>query len=487
MLPYLLFSMAAGAIADSYDRRKVALSMVGCACISASLLATVAALGWLTPTLLLVISFCVGTANAMFGPAWQASVSEQVPAAELPAAVALNSISYNIARSFGPAIGGFIVAAAGATGAFAANAVCYLPILLAMYLWRRIPEPPRLPPERISWAIVSGIRYIVHSAPMRVVIIRAGCIGLAGGAISSLMPLVARDMLDGGAATYGILLGAFGIGAVAGALLIGPIGRVLSSEAQVNLATLVGGIGIVVLSFSQSEIVAIPALIVIGIAWMQILTTFNVAIQTMAPRWVAGRALAAYMAATAGGIAMGSWIWGTVGQHVGTAASLGISGIAFAGCVLLALRWRMRVDGIDISGREPLAEPEAALAVSGRSGPIVIEVEYTVAPDRARAFYNAMLDVGSVRQRNGAYNWTLLRDVASETIWIERYNCPTWHDYLRQRNRMTEGEYGAFALAINETASGEEPPVRRLLERPLGSVRWQSLSRDPGFTTTIGP
>ena len=124
----------------------------------------------MTPDLLLVFCFIVGSGMALFGPSWQASVSEQVPAEALPAAVALNGISYNIARSFGPAIGGVIVAAAGAVAAFATNAVLYLPLLVALFFWRRAEEPSRLPPERLARAVISGVRYIVHSPSIRIVL-----------------------------------------------------------------------------------------------------------------------------------------------------------------------------------------------------------------------------------------------------------------------------------------------------------------------------
>ena len=147
---------------------------------------------------------------ALFGPAWQASVSEQVPAEALPSAVALNGISYNIARSFGPAIGGLIVASAGAVAAFVTNALLYLPLLIVLFLWRRLNEPSRLPPERLARAVISGVRYIVHSPSIRIVLGRTLATGIAGGSVSALMPIVARDLLHGGAQTYGVMLGAFG-------------------------------------------------------------------------------------------------------------------------------------------------------------------------------------------------------------------------------------------------------------------------------------
>src|SRR6202051_208844 len=162
MLPIMLISMPAGAIADMYDRRIVALVSLSIALAGATALSVLAWLGRVTPEILLAFCFIVGSGMALFGPAWQSSVSEQVPPETLPSAVALNGISYNIARSFGPAIGGIVVATAGAVAAFAAHAVLYIPLLVVLFRWRRTSEPSRLPREQLSRAIVSGVRSIAH-------------------------------------------------------------------------------------------------------------------------------------------------------------------------------------------------------------------------------------------------------------------------------------------------------------------------------------
>src|SRR5712664_2566710 len=247
MLPIMLISMPAGAIADMYDRRIMAL----------------------------------------FGPAWQSSVSEQVPSETLPSAVALNGISYNIARSFGPAIGGIVVATAGAVAAFAANAVLYIPLLVVLFLWRRSSEPSRLPRERLNRAIVSGVRYIANSPSIRIVLARTLVTGIIGGSVSALMPLVARDLLRGGAQTYGIMLGAFGMGAVIGALNIGQIRRQLSGEAAIRACALSMGGAIIAVALSRTPVLTAAALVVAGAVWMLAVALFNFVVQLPPPRWVA--------------------------------------------------------------------------------------------------------------------------------------------------------------------------------------------------------
>jgi predicted MFS family arabinose efflux permease len=478
MLPIMLISMPAGAIADMYDRRIVALVSLSIALSGATALTVLAWLDLVTPQILLAFCFIVGSGMALFGPAWQSSVSEQVPAETLPSAVALNGISYNIARSFGPAIGGIVVAAAGAVAAFAANAVLYIPLLIVLFLWRRSSEPSRLPRERLNRAIVSGVRYIANSPSIRVVLVRTLVTGLLGGSVSALMPLVARDLLHGGAQTYGIMLGAFGMGAVIGALNIAEVRNRMSGEAAVRACALSMGGAIAAVALSREPVLTATALVIAGAVWMLSVALFNIGVQLSAPRWVAGRSLAAFQAAIAGGIAIGSWGWGRLTDAAGVETALLVSaGLMFAS-PLLGLWLGMPRVGARNEDAEVLADPEVRLSLTGRSGPLVVEIEYRVAQDDARAFHNVMQEVQLSRQRNGAYGWSVARDIADPELWTERYHCPTWLDYLRQRNRSTQSERALHQQAIDFHLGPDPVRVRRMLERPFGSVRWKEDTPD---------
>ena len=478
MLPVMLISMPAGAIADMYDRRIVALVSLGIALSGATALSVLAWLGLITPPILLAFCFIVGSGMALFGPAWQSSVSEQVPAETLPSAVALNGISYNIARSFGPAIGGIVVATAGAVAAFAANAVLYIPLLVVLFLWRRTSEPSRLPREQLSRAIVSGVRYIANSPSIRIVLVRTLVTGAIGGSVSALMPLVARDLLHGGAQTYGIMLGAFGIGAVIGALNIAEVRRRLSGEAAVRACAVSMAGAIAAVALSHQPVLTAAALVVAGAVWMLAVALFNIGVQLSAPRWVAGRSLAAFQASIAGGIALGSWGWGRLTDAAGVETALLVSAGLMLLSPLLGLWLRMPRVGARNEDAEVLADPEVRLSLTGRSGPLVVEIEYRVAQENARAFHNVMQEVQLSRQRNGAYGWSIARDIADPELWTERYHCPTWFDYLRQRNRSTQSERALHLRAIAFHLGPEPVRVRRMLERPFGSVRWKDETPD---------
>ena len=479
MLPVALLSTIAGAVADMFDRRQVGLAALSIAIAGSGCLTLLAWLGIMSPGLLLIFCFTVGSGMALFGPAWQASVSEQVPPEALPSAVALNGISYNIARSFGPAIGGVIVAAAGSATAFATNAAFYLPLLIALYVWRRVSEPSRLPPERLARAVISGVRYIVNSPPIRIVLGRTLVTGIGGGSVAALLPLVARDLLHGSAQTYGMMLGAFGLGAVIGALNLSRLRAHFSGEASIRLCAVVMGAGVALVALSPWPGLTGCALLFIGACWTVSVTLFNVGVQMSAPRWVAGRALAAFQAAIAGGIAIGSWVWGYMANHIGVDNTLLISGAALIGSPALARWMRMpRVGARNEAAMEVIADPEVRLSLSARSGPIVIEIEYRIDPKEARLFYAIMQRVQLSRQRNGAYGWSLARDIADPELWTERYHCPTWQDYLRQRNRATESERILHRRALEFHTAPEPVRIRRMLERPIGSVRWKDTTPD---------
>jgi MFS family permease len=477
-LPIMLIAMPAGAIADMYDRRIVALVALCIALSGATALAVLTWLGLVTPNLLLGLCFAVGSGMALMGPAWQSSVAEQVPAETLPAALALNGISYNIARSIGPAIGGIVVAAAGSESAFALSAMFYLPLIAALFLWKRVAEPSRLPPEKLRRAMVSGARYIGNSPSIKIVLARTLVVGLLGGAILALLPLVTRDRLQGGAGLYGMMLGAFGVGAVLGALNLTRLRKHLSAEAAISACTIAMGVGFAVVAVSHTPVLTMAALVVAGAGWTLAWTLLNIGVQLSAPRWVSGRALAAYQAASSGGIALGAWGWGHLTDLAGVETALLIAGVLMLASPLIGL-W-LRMPRIGARGEETvvLNDPEVRLELTGRSGPVVVEIEYRVERDNAVAFHSLMHEVQMFRQRNGAYGWSIARDVADPELWTERYRCPTWFDYLRQRNRATRSETATEQQAIAFHIGPGPVRVRRMLERPFGSVR--SKDHTPG-------
>ncbi len=217
-LPVVLFSLLGGAIADSLDRRRVMLCAQAFMLLVSIALAVCAWLGVLTPWLLLMFTFLIGCGGSFNAPAWQASVQDMVPRTQVPAAVALNSMGFNLARSTGPAIGGAIVASAGAAAAFFVNVFSYVALITVLWRWHPIREPRLLPRERLLSAMAAGMRYGMLSPSIRTVLLRSVVFGIGAGGILALLPLIASRLVNGGALVYGLLLGACGVGAVVAAL-----------------------------------------------------------------------------------------------------------------------------------------------------------------------------------------------------------------------------------------------------------------------------
>ena len=466
-LPVMLIAMLAGAIADVHDRRLVALSSLCIALCGAALLTLLALMGLLTPNLLLLLCFAVGCGMALMGPAWQSAVNEQVPPEAVPAAVALNGISFNMARSVGPAIGGLVLGLAGTMAVFALNALCYVPLIVALFLWKREAPRSRLPPEELRRAVLLGVRYIANSPPIMIVLLRSIVMALIGASILALMPLVARDLLDGGAGTFGLMFSAFGLGAVIGALNIAEVRSRMSGESAIRAAAMMIGLAFVVVAFSRGSIITAAALMVAGVGWTVSWTLFSIGVQLSAPRWVSGRALAAYQAAAAGGTAIGAWGWGHLANSAGVEVALFVSGLLMMASTLIGIWLRMPRVTTPREQDHVLEDPTVQLPLSGHSGPLVIEIEYRIAPYNARAFHDVMQEVQQTRQRNGAFGWSLARDIADPDLWTERYHFPTWHDYLRYRNRPTASERLLEQKAIDFHLGEGKLHVRRRLQRPF--------------------
>ncbi len=480
MLPIMLASVPAGALADMFDRRKVAMSGLGISIAGAAILTALAMAGMAGPWTLLAFCFVIGVGVAIYSPAWSASIHEQVSAQNLPAAVALGTISYNVARSFGPALGGMIVLAFGAQAAFGLNALLYFPLLIAFAVWRRTSAPPRLPPEGLGRAIVSGTRYVFHSPILKRSLIRVFLFGLVGATASALAPLIARDLLGGDAAIFGVLLGASGVGAVAGALFVSAFRERFGTENATRFLLVFAGAGLILAGLSRNLVLTCLAMFAAGASNILIIALYNVAVQLSAPRWVLARALSLFSSALTGGIALGAWLWGEVANATSVDEAVIGSGVIMALLPLVSFLLPLREQAPEVNEPMPIGhEPEIGLAITMRSGPIVIEIDCRVARENARDFYNSALKLRPLRLRNGGYDWSISRDIGDPTLWTERFHCPTWADYLRIRDRQTAEDSEAQAAADRFLLEGTGKTVRRRLDRPFGSVRWRSETPDP--------
>ncbi len=464
-LPIMLFSVVSGALADSFDRRKVMLTAQFLMLTASILLALFASSGWLTPWLLLTFTFVIGSGTALHNPSWQASVGDIVPRIDLPEAVSLNSAGFNITRSIGPALGGIIVAAAGAAMAFSINAVSYFALIFALIRWK--PNYPRnpLPRETLGSAISAGLRYVAMSPNLEKVMFRGFLFGVSAGSVLALLPIVARDILQGGPLTYGVMFGAFGVGGIAGAFLNARIRERLRSEEIVRTSFTGFALSASVIGLSTSAVVTFLGLVLAGICWVITLSLLNTVVQLSTPRWVVGRALSLYQTATFGGIAAGSWLWGYWAEEFSPTNALVASSLLMLGGAAIGLRLPMPdFRSLNLDPLNRFVEPSLALEIQPRSGPIVIQVDYEIDDKDLPEFLSLMAERRRIRIRDGARNWALMRDLQYPEIWTETYHVPTWVEYVRHNQRRTQADAETTdrILALHR---GDKVRVHRMIER----------------------
>ena len=322
-IPILLLGIFAGAIADNFDRRRVMLAaQTGMLLVSAALTLTTY-LDAITPLSLLFFTLAVGCGTALNGPAWQASVRLQVGPRDLPQAIALNTIAYNLARSVGPALGGLLISIVGTAAAFGLNAISYIVLIVVLLRW----HPETAPRRRTSMltAIAAGIRFCAHSDPVRRVLIRGFAFGFGAAGFQALLPSLVRDRLHGTEIIYGLCLAAFGAGSIFGALCVGAARHRWGSDRVVTAASLIFAAAMLPVALTTSLGWAVVAAFVAGGAWVSMLTTLNVAMQLRSPEEILGRCLSIYQAVTFGAMALGAYTLGLIADLSSLPAALFIS------------------------------------------------------------------------------------------------------------------------------------------------------------------
>jgi len=463
-LPVVLLALPAGALADVVDRRRLLLVTQSWMLVSAAVLGAFTLAGMVTPWLLLLLTFILGLGTAMNGPAWQAIIPELVPRDELPAAVTLVGVAINVSRAVGPAIGGLLVAAAGSGIVFLLNAVSFLGVMVVLYRWQPTPQRSTMPPEHILGAMRAGLRYVRHAPELLAALVRTAVFILCASALWALLPLQARLALGLGSFGYGVLLGCIGAGAVAGAAVLPKLREKVSNNLLVVGATVLFAGVIVVLAHVHIPAMAGAAMIFGGIAWIAVMSSFNTAAQTAAPAWARARALSIYTLVFMGGMAVGSAAWGAVAAHFGVTSALTYAALGLIIGIAASLRYVL-IDGDDLNLAPCMCWPEPIVVVKPEpeQGPVLVQIEYWIDPDRAREFRRAMRDLRRVRRRDGATRWGLFRDAAEPGRFIESFLVETWGEHLRQHGRPTESDREIEERIRAFHIGGGQPAVTHLI------------------------
>jgi MFS family permease/quinol monooxygenase YgiN len=444
-LPVVLLAFPAGVLADSFDRRKLLIS-VQCFAVAVGVgLTWLTIVGAMPPALLLTFTAMFGVCAALTVPAYQSLIPELVPREELPSAAALGSISINLARAVGPAVAGLLIARVGVAAVFGLNAAAYLALGLVLVWWRRPATSAAADPERFVPALRAGSRYIRFSPVVRRILLRSALFVVPAMVIWALLPLIASRRLGLGAGGYGLLLGALGVGAVAAAFTLPRLRASLSANQMLLIGSLLyAAVTVAVVAVHSMAVVAL-VLLFAGAAWTVVLSNINATLQLFLPAWVRARGLAVYLMVLFGGQAFGALAWGLVAQRVGLVNTFLAAAVLMTAGAASIRFWPYRdIKSLDRAPAVFWPEPHLVFLPDPDDGPVLVNVAYTVRPARRQPFLDAMQSVRQSRLRTGATRWELYQDGSKPDHFVESFTVASWEEHLRQHSDRLTGADRAF-------------------------------------------
>jgi predicted MFS family arabinose efflux permease len=341
-LPMFLFCFFAGILADRFDRQRYLIVCQVWMMGVAAALAVLAFTGHLTHWNLLALAFCMGLGNAMNAPAWHAVVPEIVSGRLLRPAIALNSAGFNLARTVGPVIGQILLSLVGVFLLFAINACTYIGVIFAMASWRRPAEARAAQRREGLWeAARTGIAFVRGSTELKAVFARGLCFFVCGIAIGTLLPVIGRFELGLDEFSFGLLYAAFGAGAVAGAIAMPTLNRLLSPDRANIWAMGLHTAAILVAALVMTPYVVGICIALSGGCWITVTSNNAAAVQMVLPNFMRARGMAVHQMVFFGAMVTGSLLWGKIAALWGTQASMIISAMALVPLTILAASIRL--------------------------------------------------------------------------------------------------------------------------------------------------
>jgi MFS family permease len=485
-LPFFLFILPAGALADVADRRKLLCIMSFWSALSAGLLATLSGLRLLSPHLILICVFLLGIGLAIAAPVWPALASEMVSKEELPSATVLGGLQLSIGAIIGPSVGGVLLPVLGVKWICALSAFCFLVVAAALLFWKRKTGASKLPLENFLESFFTAIRYVKHSAGIQVILIRSAVFTFFISLIPAIIPVIGLKEVELNAAGCGLMFSAIGGGSViASLILIGWIRAHISPNLLTIAANFLLGLVFVLMAFVRNPTLFICTAFAGGIAWTLCASELWVAAQRAIPDWARARINAVFFIVTQGAMVLGGVIWGTAAMAFGPAHTLISGSILLFLSVLIAIPLSINftraldLNPVPVTGfsHKLLNLPRAD------DGPVVIHYDIEVDRMRGREFLETMKHVRKIYLRNGAFSWRLHEDLGRYNTYRIEIMVPSWSQYLAQSERLTRAERilleRARSFHVGDTAPEEQMFLcvnRELLNR---RPRREKLSTAP--------
>ena len=453
-LPFLVFTIPSGVLADLVSRRMVLIATNAGAVVVGLVLTLTSAADVLGAGLLLLLTFLLGLAWAVNAPSFSAAVPDIVSREYIPAAGMLASINFNIARVIGPAIGGVVIALLGPTVAFGLSTLGYLAMAIAAVV---ADVPVRsAASRRFVPALRTGFRHVVNAEQFRRLVIVTGAWFVTGSALFALLPVVALRELGLGPSQYGWVLAFLGGGAVVGTVLLAPYRARVSGTRYVTVIMPVFAVSLLGIGLAHVPAVLLVVLPVSGAAWTAVGAVLLALGQQLLPGWVRARGLAYYFMASQGGMAAGAFLWGAVANRFGVTVAFAVAALAVVPTWVVALTGRFPEVSIvgDVEGW-PLPDADLPDEILDRRARVT--VTWSVPEDLREEFLAAMGEVRRSRRRTGARRWSLASDVESPELFVESFMVDSWHDHLEQHEVRQESEDVEASLAVRRIVG---PPVQ---------------------------
>jgi MFS family permease len=465
-LALLLFSVPAGALADVVNRRRLLLVSQGAMVVIAVAYAYMAYAALLTPGVLLGVTFALGLGAAVSLPAWEASIPEIVGRENLASALTLDSIGLNVGRALGPATAGLLVAFVGVWSVFLLDALTFLALFVAVLAWKPAPTLQSTAPERFTSAIRGGLRYVRHSPDFRAVLVRAAAFTLAASALWGLLGVRLRIGLGLDSLAYGLIVGAFGVGAILTAFVLPRLRHRFNADALTLMSSAIMAGLLIALAILESPLAIGVSMLIGGGAWIAQMSGLNVAAQFSTASWVRGRALAVYAVVFQSAMFLGTTTWGSLASWFSTTWALLAAAALLVAGMLLAIRYRLAVtDKLDLTPSLHWPRPSFAMEPGQEELPALVTVEYQVDPQDHAAFMEAMTEMRRIRMRDGASSWGIFQEPETPGLLMESFQVPSWTEHMRQHERVTKQDQAAEDR-VRRLHRGAAPPKVRHFVAP---------------------
>jgi MFS family permease len=340
--PILLFGPAGGLFADRRNKRRILYVTQTLAGLLAAVFAILTGTHLIQMWSVYLLAVSLGFVNVFDNPARQSFIAEMVPAEDLPNAVTLNSVSINLARVFGAALGGVLVEAVGLAWCFGCNAISFAAVLASLAAMNGALLFPARPVKREPGQIRQGLRYVRETPLLLVPLIMIALVGTLAWEFQVTLPLMASNVFHGGAGSYGIMASVMGAGAVAGGLISASRSR--PRARSLSLAAIFWGVAITLAAIAPNLPLELAALVFVGIGSITFNSYAKTTLQLAAKPAMRGRVMALWFLAWQGSTPLGGPLVGWVAQEMGARWSLVIGGVPTIICGLLALPILARID-----------------------------------------------------------------------------------------------------------------------------------------------